>query len=73
MLRSLLASSGLALFAAAGCEDSLLFHEPAGETQVVYLNGQPDHCIVVPAIGAQPLPSQSNPQPNSQPAIAEGR
>jgi hypothetical protein len=73
MFRSLLATSSVALFAAAGCEDSFLFHEPAGETQVVYLNGQPDHCIVVPTIGAQPLPSQSGPQTNYQPAIAEGR
>jgi hypothetical protein len=68
MLRSLLASTGVALFAFAGCED-ILYAEPAGETQVVYLNGEPDHCIVASKGSAQPEPSQSNPQP----AVAEGR
>ena len=43
MFRSLLASTGVAPFALLGCEDYLLFAEPAGKTQVVYLNGEPDH------------------------------
>ena len=71
MFRSLLATTGVALFALGGCEDNLVFAEPGGETQVVYLNGEPDHCIVVakgrvqnPAAPVQTVPD---------PAVAHGR
>jgi hypothetical protein len=68
MFRNLLASTGLAIFALVGCEDYFFFAEPAGETQVVYLNGEPDHCIVALTVSAPPASSETE----IQPAIAEG-
>lgn len=67
-LRSLLASTGVALFALAGCEDYLPFSDGPGGVQVVYLNGEPDHCIDVPKSGARPQPAPS--RSKAEPAIA---
>jgi hypothetical protein len=69
MIRNVLASSAVALVAIAGCEDYPLFAEPAGETQLVFVDGQPDHCIVVKKGSVTPSPLQTE----HQPAVAEGR
>jgi hypothetical protein len=47
-LTKLLASTGLVAFALFGCEDHLPIPEPEGIVQVVYVDGQPDHCIFLP-------------------------
>jgi len=54
MLRKFLASTGLALFALSGCEDYALIADPAGDMRVVYVDGQPDHCIVGGLVGTEP-------------------
>ena len=71
MLRKLLASTGLVVFALFGCEDHMFFAEPAAAMQVIYLNGEPDHRIVeaAKAVGTQLTPLRDN----AEPAIANGR
>ena len=47
MLHKFLMSLGLLAFALSGCEEFGPTADPPGEVQIVYVNGEPDHCVVV--------------------------
>jgi hypothetical protein len=57
MSRGFLASTGLALFAMSGCKGHVFTADSPAEMRVVYVDDQPDHCIVVDRTGATPASS----------------
>jgi hypothetical protein len=66
MSKKLLVSAGLVLFALVGCEEYPLVADGQDlDVQIVYVNGQPDHCIIVPKGQAMKTPLMIEQPPRS--------
>lgn len=73
MLHKLTLSAAIGVFALSGCEDHLPFAETFSTTVVVYLDGEPDHCIDAvmgdPVRTLVPLPQPPRPGTVLQPVL----